>query len=288
MTTTRPFVSMLTLSTLALAILSPPAQAVFLCARKKLTTGNIAEGADIKLRTACKDGEVPLQIEVGDGAGASVYASATTDRALVGVSQQNAGVEGDSNSGNGVTGVSQSRIGVEGRSESNIAIYGSSGTGRGIVGVAGSQTGVEGDSTSGTGVFGSSVTGAAMWAAGPAIQDRNQGGWVKALVHVNPFPGTHIDRCYNGLTADSVPPCGFSVTQPNLGSFNVQVPFQVNDRFILAQGDNTGSTWPDPSYGTAVAGSPYFQSSSTVVVNIYYTNYGDAAYTADPFTLVVF
>jgi hypothetical protein len=82
------------------------------------------------------------------------------------------------------------------------------------------------------GVSGMSTTGFAMRADGNAYQQRDKGGWAKAMVHTDTNGGT-IDRCYNALTGSSSGNCGFTVTNLQAGLYEVDFGFQVSDRFIV-------------------------------------------------------
>ena len=62
--------------------------------------------------------------------------------------------------------------------------------------------GVYGQNDNGTAVNGVSANGFAMRADGNAYQQRDKGGWVKALAYIN--ADGNIIRCYNALTGSSV------------------------------------------------------------------------------------
>ena len=64
------------------------------------------------------------------------------------------------------------------------------------------------------------------------------GGWVKAMIFVDPFAagGTAITRCYNSQASGATvwtPPCGISITHERLGEDLIDFGFQVNDRFVM-------------------------------------------------------
>ncbi len=65
---------------------------------------------------------------------------------------------------------------------------------------------------------------------GNIIQPRANNGLVKATLYVN-ANGT-IARCYNGITGLSIGGCGFSVSHPSTGIYDIDFGFQVSDRFI--------------------------------------------------------
>lgn len=121
----------------------------------------------------------------------------------------------------------------------------------GFAGVFGSggRTGVFGETSSaddsgvygknngnGSGVTGDSASGFAMKAVGNAVQSRDKGGWVKAMVLVDAFPPgpNEIVRCYNSQATGSTvstPPCGFTLSSPSVGVFYIDFGFIVADRF---------------------------------------------------------
>lgn len=79
---------------------------------------------------------------------------------------------------------------------------------------------------------------AKLHVAGNAVQDRDKGGMVKAMLSVA-ADGT-IVRCYNGVTGSSTGNCGFMVTAGSNGNYVVNLGFQVTDRFlsVTARGIN--------------------------------------------------
>lgn len=68
-----------------------------------------------------------------------------------------------------------------------------------------------------------------------ATQARSMGGWVKAMVYVNPFASGAIVRCFNsqlpGSQATTVP-CGMTFTYVGPGVYTIDFGFQVDDRFL--------------------------------------------------------
>jgi hypothetical protein len=118
------------------------------------------------------------------------------------------------------------------------------GTASGVAGFNDANgAGVFGSSVSGDGVYGHSNSGYGMVTDGSSTQARNQGGWVKAMVLVNPF-NEQIVRCFNSqLPANqaSSPPCGFSLQEPYPGYVIVNFGFEVDDRFFAALPFNSGS-----------------------------------------------
>jgi hypothetical protein len=201
------------------------------------------------------------RLNVFGSAGQPAIYAETTNRGVWGKSTGSSyGVYGESASGIGVQGVSVSNIGVGGISSSNVAVAGTStssigvrgetasgspaspgvqgvSTGAGGVGVRGDgTTGVYGTSPNGTGVTGESATGYAMYANGNAGQARDKGGFVKAMLYVNPFlpASQYIVRCYNGQTNSSTGNCGFTMTRSNVGLYEINFGpgFTISDRFF--------------------------------------------------------
>jgi hypothetical protein len=74
--------------------------------------------------------------------------------------------------------------------------------------------------------------------AGNAVQERDKGGMIKAMLNIA-ADGTII-RCYNGITGSSTGNCGFTVSAGSSGTYVVNLGFQVNDRFlsVVARGIN--------------------------------------------------
>lgn len=70
-----------------------------------------------------------------------------------------------------------------------------------------------------------------------ARQNRDQGGFVKAMAYVNPFlpADQYVVRCYNsqlaGNAADTAP-CGITVRRDFTGVYIVDFGFKIDDRFI--------------------------------------------------------
>lgn len=156
--------------------------------------------------------------------GVGVSGASTSGTGVLGTSSGGIAVWGKGTSGSsGVVGASDSGIGVEGTS-SFAGLYGlASGAGLGTVGI----------SDSGIGVYGHSNTGYAFDADGHASQARTNGGWVKAMVYVNPTNGG-IKRCFNSqlnAPAAATPPCGMTFTREQAGNYTLDFGFVVNDRF---------------------------------------------------------
>ena len=98
---------------------------------------------------------------------------------------------------------------------------------------------------------------------GPVQQARSQGGWVKAMVDVNP-QSEQIVRCFNSQlagSAASTPPCGFVLQEPTAGTTIVDFGFQVNDRFLSVFPYAAGSN------GHIIANLGFCGGSPTVFCN---------------------
>ncbi len=69
-------------------------------------------------------------------------------------------------------------------------------------------------------------------AAGNAAQNRDKGGFVKAMAFIG--ANGQILRCFNAITGSTTNNCGFAVTLdlPGFGRYGVDFGFQVNDRFV--------------------------------------------------------
>jgi hypothetical protein len=198
------------------------------------------------------------------GGATAVFAASDTGTGVFGTG--GIGVLGDSSNGDGVHG-------INGGGASGVAGI-NNGSGQGVYGVAAGSTGqgvhgesfatgasngfgpdgVDGithsnagsgvaglnDAPGGTGVYGVSTNGGFGFVTPSNVQqDRGAGGWVKAMVFVDPFTsnGTAITRCYNSQASGatvSTPPCGFSITHEQQGEDLIDFGFQVNDRFVSA------------------------------------------------------
>jgi hypothetical protein len=185
------------------------------------------------------------------GLGTGVYGTSPSGNGVSGNSASGYGVLGKTTGGStaGVSGVnSVSGYGVLGQAtgSSGQGVWGESyGTGfsngagsDGVHGVANSTagSGVAGinNAKDGIGVYGSDTTGYGFLTDSHASQARGAGGWVKAMVYVDPFKGG-IQRCFNsqisGSQATTVP-CGISYTYNGKGNYVIDFRFQVDDRFL--------------------------------------------------------
>jgi hypothetical protein len=154
------------------------------------------------------------------------------------------GVAGYSSTGNGVGVFGQDNSGIGLYGSGNVAIWGESsgisGGSDGVHGVAhGPASGVAGVNTdpSGVGVWGQSP-GWSFYSAGNVSQDRGSGGWAKAMVYVNGQDSPYsIIRCFNSTlmgAAATTPPCGFNLSELQIGWFTLDFGFEVDDRFLSA------------------------------------------------------
>jgi hypothetical protein len=159
----------------------------------------------------------------------------------------NTGVEGFVAVGPAVYGQSNGTLsgsnGVEGHTEAGpgsgvagfndaggIGVYGSGGGGSSSTGIFGTGT---------IGVFG---TGTYGFATDSNVQQaRAAGGWVKAMAYVQGnTPPYSITRCFNSTLAGAAattPPCGFNLVEEQVGFFQIDFGFEIDDRFILATTD---------------------------------------------------
>ncbi len=257
--------------------------------------------------------------------GNGVRGQATTGTGVVGQSNTGIGVVGKSGTGSaGVFGRSYgvNASGVEGNANAKNAagVYGKNISGRGVWGYTDSGTaGVFGQSNSGVGsgvegyanngattagVFGRSAAGVGVWgrneiggyamkAEGNATQSRNMGGWVKAMVIIDPFQpnGNVVFRCYNSqLPAPlaSSGNCGFTTYSPFGGWWRINFGFQIDDRFLSVT-PYTG-TRSGGSFGPVV-GAINSVSGNEAIINTYYTDdvpRNESPLTNTQFVLIVY
>ena len=97
--------------------------------------------------------------------------------------------------------------------------------------------------TNGYGVYGHAPNGYGMATDSNVTQARSAGGWVKAMVYVDPSNGG-IQRCFNsqlsGSQATTVP-CGIGFTRVQTADYILDFGFQVDDRFVTALPATFGS-----------------------------------------------
>ncbi len=187
-----------------------------------------------------------------------VFGNSTTGNGVYG---QTAGAGGsgvygtNSAGGTGVSGTAPAGgVGVYGENQSTSVggdgILGRAHTsnGNGVHGTndASFAVGVYGESSApnGFGVYGHALNGYGIASDSNVSQWRGTGGWVKAMVYVDPFKGG-IQRCFNsqlpGSQATTVP-CGISYTRYLVGQYMVDFGFQVDDRFLQFTALN-GTNW---------------------------------------------
>jgi hypothetical protein len=140
----------------------------------------------------------------------------------------------------GVYAESASGRAIWGKSVSSRGVYGESASFQGVFGISTGSTGVHGESTgsNGFGVYAKNLNGFAVGAEGNVTQNRDKGGWVKAIAHVGADGATV--RCFNSFlpgAAASAAPCGFTITRETLVSgypvYELDFNFEVADRFLL-------------------------------------------------------
>lgn len=218
-------------------------------AGSETATGTISAGNNLNATgNVNAAGYVNATISVNAGlnvtAGGNVTAAGNVGASTVTTNTSSGGVNSTmTGTGNGVgaiegsataTGAAGFTFGVIGQSASDL--------GRGVFGLApGAQgVGVIGETTgsSGIGVVGKTLNGQglAFAATGNVQQDRTSGGWAKAMLFVNTAQAPYtIVRCFNSSlmgTAATTPPCGFNLIEVESGVFNIDMGFEVDDRFV--------------------------------------------------------
>ena len=98
-----------------------------------------------------------------------------------------------------------------------------------------SSVAVKGESNIGVGVYASSSNGQAVFAEGNAGQSRDKGGFVKGMAYVN-GDGALI-RSYNGVNTSAIASSRGFFSE---GSYYVDFPFQIDDRFVSVSVENNG------------------------------------------------
>ncbi len=111
-------------------------------------------------------------------------------------------------------------------------------SGNGVHGINDASTAVgvygENSATNGYGVYGHAPNGYGMATDSNATQARSMGGWVKAMVYVDPVKGG-IQRCFNSQLPGSqatLTPCGMTYTYKAVGDYVIDFGFEVDDRFL--------------------------------------------------------
>src|SRR5262249_132417 len=101
------------------------------------------------------------------------------------------------------------------------------------------------DAINGIGVFGHGPSGGFGFKTdGHVQQDRDKGGWVKAMAYIDPFApgGIAVKQCFNALTTlTPFPASGIHITHNGQGVNTIDFGFEVDDRFVLATTNNVGS-----------------------------------------------
>jgi hypothetical protein len=243
-------------------------------------TGNSATGSGVYGQTAGASGQ--------SGA-AGVWGDSHDYYGIWGTSISGDGVHGNTNSAAGnMSGVA----GIGGGA--NTGVTGLSTSGNGVQGLTAGTgvSGVYGHNTTGYGVYGRSDSGYAMGTDGPVFQAANQGGWVKAMVVVEPsvFSSQHIYHCFNSqlpAAQASTPPCGMVESEPTSGQIIIDVGFDVTQRFPVATIQSAGN--PDVTLEHAVIIGACMQctaSHSQVLITMERPDTGDLIDV--PFTLVIY
>ncbi len=95
---------------------------------------------------------------------------------------------------------------------------------------------------------------------GDTVQNRDRGGFVKAMVYVDLPDGVtpRIARCFNGVTGFSTGTCGFTVQSTFYGKYIIDFGFPVNDRFysVTAQQFANITTGSNITTGFFFPGNP--------------------------------
>jgi hypothetical protein len=225
--------------------------------------------------------------------GAGVHGHSSTGSGVVGESESWVGVYGNSPNQTAVFGESANATGVHGDSTNGWGVWGDSQANIGVHGSSSTSTGVFGESVGGHGVHGQSDSGFAMRADGDASQSLGDGGWIKAMIHVDHSlaPGSQITKCFNSqasLLAVYIPPCGFSVTGVQNGYWDVNFGFDISQRFIQASvwSLSAGYCFVSDCETRVIELRPVTTGPTWVGVTISYNQSGDQ--TNAPFTLIVY
>jgi len=207
------------------------------------------------------------------GSTTAVFASTDTGTGIFGLG--GIGVLGESATGDGVHGVNSSGAsgvaGINGGGGQGLYGVANGPTGQGVHGesfatgavngfgpdgvdgvthsAAGSGVAGLNDAPGGTGVYGVSTNNGFGFVTPSNVQQgRSMGGWVKAMIFVDPFTanGTAITRCYNSQgSGDTIwdPPCGFNIIHELQGQDLIDFGFEVDDRYLSTTAfGGTGAT----------------------------------------------
>jgi hypothetical protein len=239
--------------------------------------------------------------------GFGVRGESTSGHAIVGEAHStgNAGVLGTNDASNGfglrglntgaggggVYGEAATGRGVWGKSVSSRGVYGESATFQGVFGMSNSNTGVHGESTgpNGFGVYAKNPAGFAIGAEGNATQNRDKGGWVKAMLLVG--ADATVLRCFTFLYPDggaSQAGCGMEVIRARIEQSDVQsdyiylidFPFQVYDRFVSITAQQSGAAHTGVNFD--------FITTTTLRVMPFVSDASTGEYAEAPFMVIVF
>jgi hypothetical protein len=164
------------------------------------------------------------------------------------------------------------------QANSNFNISGD-GTVNGNLNVGGTQL------IAGSQIVGGQSSVASLYSGSNVSQSRVGNGLPKALLYVQ-ANGT-IVRCYNGVTGVSTGGCGFSIATPRdfNGRYQINFPFQINDRFILVTAEQTINL----SSGVNIGAGYLFFSANVLQINTFITDIDFNSSRADnPFMVVVY
>ncbi len=104
---------------------------------------------------------------------------------------------------------------------------------------------------------------AKLHVAGNAVQDRDKGGIIKAMLYVG--GNGALVRCYNGVSGASTGNCGFTVERLTDGLYEVNFGFQVTDRFISL---TESSQFNIATFETLNYGANFFFTNNNAVVRV--------------------
>jgi len=131
-------------------------------------------------------------------------------------------------------------------------------------------------------IAGTGANGFTLGVEGNVTQNLNNGGFVKAMITVDPFqlPQDYIQSCWNGTNGASSGNCGFTVVRNSPGDYSVTFGFDVRNRFVSL-------TMLNSSIGFPVAFANPGSTGVIVTINKDYSlASGDRVDNA--FTLVIF
>ena len=168
-------------------------------------------------------------------AGRGLTVSTSADTAIWAVSTSGLGIDARSTANVALIATSTDNDGVRSyasRSDKS-AVYAANAAGVGLRAESANGRAVAAYTDDGVGVYANGGAGFAMQALGHVNQNREGGGWVKAMVRVS--GSGFIDACFNSMLkgpAATTVPCGFSTGMYQAGDYWIDFGFQVDDRFI--------------------------------------------------------